>query len=114
MLSRLIYVSLFAVGAVSADVLYIGKCIVPWVMIIFRTSRVGSVYFTMAVTVERYVVVHWPLEAKDICSRKRIRIAIVVIIIWAIFSIIPDYFKVSMVLFLDFIIIALAITLLHM
>ena len=36
--------------------------IIPWVYAIGLTAQTGSIYCTLGVTVERYIVVCWPLR----------------------------------------------------
>ena len=36
--------------------------VVPWVYALGLTAQTGSIYCTLAVTVERYIVVCWPLR----------------------------------------------------
>ena len=36
--------------------------IIPWVYAVGLTAQTGSIYCTLGVTVERYIVVCWPLR----------------------------------------------------
>ena len=42
--------------------------IVPFVYPVALIAQTGSAYITMAVTVERYLAVCWPLKARSICT----------------------------------------------
>lgn len=36
--------------------------VIPWVYAVGLTAQTGSIYCTLGVTVERYIVVCWPLR----------------------------------------------------
>ena len=70
-------------------------CAFPWLMHIGRTARTASVYITIGVTIERYHVVCWPLQAKEIWTRRKNFMALLIITIFTIVSTIPEYLRVS-------------------
>ena len=50
--------------------------IVPFVYPVALTAQTCSAYLTMAVTVERYLAVCWPLKARSICTIGKAKTAI--------------------------------------
>ena len=74
---------------------YYLKCSSLVLMNIGRTSRTGSVFVTIGVTVERYLVICWPFKARYLCTKNKVLVALVIIIICTIVSTIPEYLWVN-------------------
>jgi hypothetical protein len=63
------------------------------ILIALGAGQTGSVYFTVAVTVERYVVVCWPLYAKSWCTNRRARSYTYIVFLFAILVTFPKWFE---------------------
>ncbi len=61
----------------------------PFVYPIALIAQTGSAYLTMAVTVERYLAVCWPLRARSICTIGRAKMAVAVVLSFAIIYNVP-------------------------
>jgi len=53
------------------------------------------VYFTVAVTVERYIVVCWPLYAKCWCTNRRARFYTGIVFLFSILITFPKWFEIQ-------------------
>jgi hypothetical protein len=52
---------------------------VPFVYPVALIAQTGSAYLTMAVTMERYIAVCWPLRARSLCTIGRAKTAVGVV-----------------------------------
>lgn len=66
---------------------------VPYVYPIGMTAQTSSVYFTITVTIERYVAVCHPIYARIICTRQRATAVSICVAIFAIVYNVPRWFE---------------------
>ena len=62
---------------------------VPFVYPVALIAQTGSAYLTLAVTIERYVAVCWPLRARSLCTIGRAKTAVCVMVSFAVIYNIP-------------------------
>ena len=74
------------------------QCAFSWLLPIYCTAQIGSVYLTTGVTIERYLVICWPLKARYICTRKHMLKGLLSIIIFSCIATLPEFFKVYHIL----------------
>lgn len=67
----------------------------PLVYPIGMAAQTASVYLTVIVTIERYIAVCWPLEARSICTQRRARILVIVVCSGAVLYNISRFFEYS-------------------
>lgn len=69
--------------------------ITPCVYALGLTAQTGSIYSTLGVTVERYIVVCWPLRSATICTYGKAKLGVASIVAFSILYNIPRFFEVS-------------------
>jgi len=70
---------------------YITPCVYAFGLV----AQTGSIYCTLGVTVERYIVICWPLRSSNICTYGRAKIAVVLIALFSLVYNIPRFFEVT-------------------
>jgi len=60
----------------------------------FLLGQITSTYLTIAITLERFVAVHWPLKARTMCTIQTARITTVLIFVFSVLYGTPIYFSV--------------------
>jgi len=61
-------------------------------MSIFLLGQTASTFFTVAITLERFVVIYWPLKAQSICTIKTTWRSSAIIFVFSSLSVLPHYF----------------------
>merc|ERR1719414_1588910 len=90
-----------AIGRYSKDVisLYYYTQIYPYIMpcvyAFGLVAQTGSIYCTLGVTVERYIVICWPLRSSNICTYGRAKVAVILIALFSLVYNIPRFFEVT-------------------
>ncbi|XP_071042825.1 FMRFamide receptor-like [Parasteatoda tepidariorum] len=79
----------------SSYALYVSPFIIPIAYPVGLIAQTGSVWTTVAVTVERYIAVCHPLKAKSLCTYRRARFFNLFITIMAIVYNIPRFWEVE-------------------
>jgi len=64
------------------------------IFILLFLALTASTYFTTVITLERFVVVHWPLRARSICTVSTARITSVLVCVFSLLYAAPEYFAV--------------------
>ncbi|CAL8143759.1 unnamed protein product [Orchesella dallaii] len=67
---------------------------VPYLYPISITAQTGSVYLTLAVTIERYIAVCHSLKARSICTWRRARICVATVFLFSIVYNLPRWWEV--------------------
>ena len=65
----------------------------PYLVPILRMVSMSVDWITLLVTFERYIAVHKPLKAKTICSKRKMAIALCIIVCFAIGFHVPMFFE---------------------
>ncbi|TRY67168.1 hypothetical protein TCAL_05489 [Tigriopus californicus] len=58
-------------------------------------AQTGSINLTLSVTIERYLVVCWPLKARAICTNGRAKLSVFFFTVFAVIYNIPRFFEVT-------------------
>ncbi len=69
--------------------------ILPVVYPIGLIAQTGSAYLTLGVTIERYLVVCWPLKSRAVCTNGRAKWAVALFVIFAVIYNIPRFFEIT-------------------
>jgi len=69
--------------------------IASWVYGVALIAQTGSIYCTLGVTVERYIVVCFPLRSATICTYGKAKLGVGAIVAFSILYNIPRFFEVS-------------------
>ena len=69
--------------------------ILPVVYPIAMAAQTGSAYMTLMVTIERYLVVCWPLKARSVCTNGRAKLAVLLVLTFAVIYNIPRFLEVT-------------------
>lgn len=65
-----------------------------WVSIVIFEGQTGSIYYTVAVSIERFLVVKYPIKAKYWCSYKKTRRVAYAIFAFSVLYNIPRWWEV--------------------
>ena len=65
--------------------------ILAFVYPVAMMAQTGSIYMTLSVTIERYLVVCWPLKSRSICTNGRAKQAVILFALFAVLYNIPRY-----------------------
>lgn len=90
-----------AIGRYSEDLISdyyytrIYPYIMPCVYAFGLVAQTGSIYCTLGVTVERYIVICWPLRSSTICTYGRTKMAVILIALFSLVYNIPRFFEVT-------------------
>nr|WDS50847.1 FMRFamide receptor like protein [Palaemon carinicauda] len=69
--------------------------VMPFVYPLGMIAQTGSIYLTVTVTVERYVAVCRPLQARSICTYGRAKVYVMVVAFFSIIYNLPRFWEVS-------------------
>ena len=86
-----IYFGYYEVNKYESLVNYLLRFIMP----IFSTLQLYSIYLTCAVTVDRFIYVNWPLKADKICTIRSTIVTISILFFCCVFYNLPRWFEVD-------------------
>ena len=56
----------------------------PYVYPVGMAAQTASVYLTVVVTIERYIVVCWALKARSLCTCRRAKLSIIIVCVFSL------------------------------